>query len=205
MNDIRTLRYLRDDTMNFATDAAATTADANAIAAQLERRRHLAAERWALDDAVAVIGAGTPVAVPGRGDRTYPFRSHSEYFYLTDRERPGGVLAFDSAEGWVDFVVPTSREERLWGSVARAADDEGTPIGELAAWLEARGGRSIACLGSPVPDVRSNKELETRLRETLNDIRREKDDVELRCRRPPHPARRERAPAADRDRGCVLP
>ena len=46
-------------------------------------------------DTVVLIGAGTAVPVPGRGDRTYPFRAHSEYFYLTDRERPGGVLAFD--------------------------------------------------------------------------------------------------------------
>jgi hypothetical protein len=28
-----------------------------------------------------------------------PLRAHSEYFYLTDRERPGGVLAFDGHEG----------------------------------------------------------------------------------------------------------
>jgi len=72
-----------------------------------------------------VIGAGVPVAVPGRGDRTYPFRSHSEYFYLTDRERPGGALAFDPNDGRVDFVVPISREERLWGSLAPTPADEG--------------------------------------------------------------------------------
>jgi hypothetical protein len=34
-----------------------------------------------------LIGAGAPVPVPGRRDRTYPFRAHSEYLYLTDRER----------------------------------------------------------------------------------------------------------------------
>jgi hypothetical protein len=44
----------------------------------------------------------------------YPFRSHSEYLYLTDRERPGGVLAFDPHEGWVDFVTAVTRDERLW-------------------------------------------------------------------------------------------
>jgi Xaa-Pro aminopeptidase len=137
-----------------------------------------------------VIGAGVPVAVPGRGDRTYPFRSHSEYFYLTDRERPGGALAFDPTDGWVDFVVPISREERLWGSLAPAAADEGRPIGELEAWLQARRGRPIACLGNPLPEVRPDADLETRLRATLNEIRREKDDVEL--------ARMRRAEAATR-------
>jgi Xaa-Pro aminopeptidase len=165
--------------VSLATDATARTADTSAIAAQLERRRRLVAERWAVDDAIAVVGAGVPVAVPGRGDRTYPFRSHSEYFYLTDRERPGGVLAFDPNDGWADFVVSISREERLWGSVAPAADDEGRPIGELESWLRARRGRPVACLGCPVPEVRSDDDLEVRLRATLNEIRREKDDVEL--------------------------
>jgi hypothetical protein len=49
---------------------------------------------WDLDDAFVLIGAGEPIPVPGRYDRTYPFRAHSEYLYLTDREGPGGLLAF---------------------------------------------------------------------------------------------------------------
>jgi hypothetical protein len=36
-----------------------------------------------------LIGAGNKIPVPGRGDRTYAFRAHSEYLYLTDRERQG--------------------------------------------------------------------------------------------------------------------
>ena len=81
---------------------------------QLERRRRAVAERWNLDSEVVLIGAGEPLHVPGRADRTYPFRSHSEYFYFTDSERPGGVLAYDPQEGWVDFVSPVTNEERLW-------------------------------------------------------------------------------------------
>ncbi len=85
-----------------APDVAAGDAT---IAVQLERRRRAAAEQWQLDDQVVLIGAGDKIPVPGRGDRTYPFRAHSEYLYLTDRERPAGVLAFDPHEGWVDFVA----------------------------------------------------------------------------------------------------
>src|ERR671926_516570 len=92
-----------------------TAADDATIAVQLERRRRAAVERWQLDDQVVLVGAGDRIPVPGRGDLTYPFRAHSEYLYLTDRERPGGVLAFDPAgDGWVDFVAPVTREERLW-------------------------------------------------------------------------------------------
>ena len=56
---------------------------------------------WGLVDEIVLIGAGDPIGVPGRGDRTYPFHAHSEYYYLTDRNRPGGVLAFDPAGGLV--------------------------------------------------------------------------------------------------------
>jgi Xaa-Pro aminopeptidase len=147
-------------------------------APDLERRRRAAAERWQLDDEVVLVGAGDRIPVPGRGDRTYPFRVHSEYLYLTDRERPGGVLAFDPHEGWTDFVVPVTRDERLWeGAAAEGAD--GVPVSELAAWLERRKGRPLACLGATVPDVASADRLEADLRYGLNHVRRQKDAVEL--------------------------
>ena len=40
--------------------------------------------------------------------------AHSEYYWLTDRNRPGGVLAFDPGEGWVDFLAPVTVADRLW-------------------------------------------------------------------------------------------
>ena len=74
------------------------------IAEQLERRRAAAADAWDVGDAVVLVeaGDGDPGARPRRPH--YPFHAHSEYLYLTDRERPGGVLAFDPGEGWVEFV-----------------------------------------------------------------------------------------------------
>ena len=148
------------------------------IAAQLECRRRVAAERWQLRDQVVLIGAGRRIPVPGRGDRTYPFRAHSEYLYLTDRERPGGVLAFDPQDGWADFVVPVTRDERLWEG---AGDEgpEGVPVAELAGWLERRKGHPVAALGAGVPDVGSDAQLEADLRYGLNEVRRRKDEVEL--------------------------
>jgi Xaa-Pro aminopeptidase len=159
------------------TPTAAAVDDA-AIAVQLERRRRAAAERWQLDDQVVLIGAGHRIPVPGRGDRTYPFRVHSEYLYLTDRERPGGVLAFDPHEGWVDFVAPVTRDERLWEG-APADAQEGVPLADLAAWLGQRKGRPVACLGAALPDVASADQLEADLRYGLNHVRRQKDAVEL--------------------------
>jgi Xaa-Pro aminopeptidase len=149
------------------------------IGEQLARRRSLTAERWNLNDEAVLIGAGAPIPVPGRADRTYPFRSHSEYLYLTDRERPGGVLTFDPKEGWVEFIVPPSRDELLWGGGEPAYDHEGPPIAELATWLEKRASRPLACLGASVEGVAPRPALEAELRTALNHIRRQKDALEL--------------------------
>lgn len=140
------------------------------IADQLERRRSAAAERWQLHDQLVLVSAGERIPVPGRGDMTYPFRAHSEYLYLTDRERPGGVLAFDPHDGWVDFVVPVTRDERLWEGAE--AEVTGEPIAELDGWLKRRKGRPVARLGAGVP-------ADDDLRYGLNHVRRRKDAVEL--------------------------
>jgi Xaa-Pro aminopeptidase len=154
------------------------------IAEQIGRRRRAVAERWDLGETVVVIGAGELIGVPGRGDITYPYRAHSEYFYLTDRQRPGGALAFDTADGWTEFVVPVSRDERVWEGAPDDADGA-APIDELVGWLARRSGRPVAWLGSRVGAVDSAAlrcaDLATvqHLRSGLNHVRREKDPVEL--------------------------
>ncbi len=148
------------------------------IAWQLERRRDAAASAWELTDEIVLIGAGEPIEVPGHGDITYPFRAHTEYFYLTDRNRPGGTLAFDPHEGWSDFVVPASASERLW-SGALGGDPDGLPADELDAWLASRRGRPTACLGAGPAGVRCDAELSETVRFGLSHVRRVKDPVEL--------------------------
>jgi Xaa-Pro aminopeptidase len=139
---------------------------------QIERRRAVAADAWDVSDAVVLVAAGDEIPVPGRGDRTYPFRAHSEYLYLTDRERPGGVLAFDPGAGWVEFVVPVTADELLWSGLEgdREGVPEGTrPLDELEVWL---GGRSVRRLGATADPDHA-------LRDALIRVRRPKDDVEL--------------------------
>lgn len=148
------------------------------IAEQLERRRNAVTGDWNLGREVVLVGAGEPVPIPGRADLTYRFRSHSEYRYLTDRERPGGVLAFDPDEGWVDFVVPVSRDEMLWEG-AQESQADGVPIERLDAWLEQRRGRPLAVLGAPVPQADADEALTAEARRGLNRVRRRKDAVEL--------------------------
>ncbi len=147
----------------------------------LERRRSAAVAEWGLVDEIVLIGAGDPIGVPGRGDRTYPFHAHSEYYYLTDRNRPGGVLAFDPQDGWFDFVTEVTDEERLW-SGASDGDPGGVPLGQLEVWLGARRERSVGCLGAPPSgrlDVSCDASLSADLRVALDVVRRPKDEVEL--------------------------
>jgi Xaa-Pro aminopeptidase len=138
----------------------------------LERRRAAAAAAWNLDSGVVLVAAGDEIPVPGRGDRTYPFRAHSEYLYLADRERPGGVLAYAPADGWVEFVAPVTAEELLWTELE--GDREGVPEGtrsldELEAWV---GDRPVRRLGAAA-------DADAVLRDALIHVRRPKDDVEL--------------------------
>lgn len=140
----------------------------------IERRRRAAAAAWDLRDGIVLVGAGQPIPIPGRGDPTYPFRAHTEYVYLTDRERPGGVLAFDPDDGWSDFVAPVTDDERLWEG---GGASDGLPLPELAGWLERRAGRPLACLGVPYTD--GNAALTEWTRHALDAVRRPKNEVEL--------------------------
>lgn len=138
----------------------------------IERRRAAAAAAWDVEDAVVLVAAGDEIPVPGRGDRTYPYRAHSEYLYLTDRERPGGVLAFDPGEGWIEFVVPVTADELLWTGLE--GDREGVPDGtrprdELEGWLAGRAARRLG----------ATTDADDALRNELIRVRRPKDDDEL--------------------------
>ena len=138
----------------------------------LERRRAAAAAAWNLDSGVVLVAAGDEIPVPGRGDRTYPFRAHSEYLYLADRERPGGVLSYSPVDGWVEFLAPVTADELLWTGLEgdREGVPEGTlPLDELEAWV---GGRPVRRLGAAA-------DADVELRDALIHVRRPKDEVEV--------------------------
>lgn len=138
----------------------------------LDRRRDAAAAAWDLDEGVVLVEAGHAIPIPGRGDPTYPFRAHSEYFWLTDRQRPGGVVAYDPQQGWVEFVDPVTTQELLWTGLEgdREGVPEGTrPLDELEAFVGTREPRRLGATARP----------DQELRDALTRARRPKDDVEL--------------------------
>jgi len=146
------------------------------MTAYLERRRARVASAWSLTDEIVLIGAGEPISIPGGQDQTYPFLSHSEYFYLADRECVGGVVAFDPKEGWIDFVPDVTEDERVWEG---RTDVDGTPLSGRAAWLAARRGREVALLGAALHDVAGDPAVTAEARERLQQAIRPKDEVEL--------------------------
>ena len=150
----------------------------SSIEVQLQRRRAAVADAWHLEEQIVLIGAGDPIHRPGRDDTTYPFEAHSEYFYLTDRNRPGGVLAFDPQEGWIDFVAPITASDRLWSGAPEEAPD-GPTTDALKRWLSDRPGRPVAWLGAVPNDAQHDAALAHELRFGLSRVRRPKDSVEL--------------------------
>jgi Xaa-Pro aminopeptidase len=143
-------------------------------------RRNRVANALDLKNELLLIGAGQPIALPENTDQTYPFRSHSEYFYLTGNNSPGGVLAFDPKEdgaaAWVSFVPEVTDAERTWEG---RVQPEGTPIPALEPWLTNRRGRPLVLLGEPIRGVIPDPTLSGPAREKFKHARRAKDAVEI--------------------------
>lgn len=148
----------------------------NPTPAQLETRRGRVAAAWALHDEVVLIPAGEPVPILGGADQTYPFLSHAEYFWLTDHEAPGAVIAYDPKAGWTDFVPETTEAERVWEG---RADAPGTPYSRLEGWLAERTGRPVVSLGAALPNDGGEDARALELRAALMHARRAKDAAEL--------------------------
>lgn len=146
------------------------------MSAHIEDRRRRVADAWQIEDELVLIGAGEPIPVPGGADQTYPFRAHAEYYYLTERDAPGGVLAFDPQDGWTDFVPEVTEAQRVWEG---AVPIEGEPLSALPAWLSARRGRPVIYLGCELAGARSDPGRTSELREAYLHARRRKDAVEI--------------------------
>ncbi len=142
----------------------------------LQERRKRVAAAWDLKDEIVLIAAGEPIPIPGAGDQLYPFLSHAEYFYLTDRECAGGVLAYDPRAGWTDFVPDLAERERVWEGAVQAP---GTSLSLLGAWVAERRGRTLVGLGCELPGFRPDSARSIALREQMTHARRPKDGPEI--------------------------
>ena len=141
-----------------------------------ERRARVAAALQ-LGDAILLVGAGGPVPLPEGTDQTYPFRAHAEYYYLTQQECAGGVVAFDPRDqNWISFVPEVTEGERVWEGRHQAP---GALLAGLEPWLAQRAGRPVVMLGAPRPNLVADGKLTAPNRELLRHARRPKDASEL--------------------------
>lgn len=130
---------------------------------------------------VVLVFSGEPLQKPGGHDQTYDFLPHPDYLWLTDSRRPHGVSAFSLEEGWIDFVKPISREEKIWEGGGTTIP--GRPVADFDAWYEAFKAKRTFCLGlrglahsqikSESDDVLAD------VQEAFNEVRRIKDAEEV--------------------------
>lgn len=140
------------------------------------RRQRLAAS-LSLGQALLVVGAGAPVPLPENTDQIYPFRAHSDFFYLAGLECPHAVVAYDPAEGaWHVFVPEVTEAERIWEG---REQPPGESLAGFAPWLAARRGRPVAQLGAAVPGVTPDAVLSQSIRLQFLHARRPKDAAEI--------------------------
>lgn len=151
----------------------------------------LVARRNRLDEQLApvlettplLVYAGDPIPLPENTDQTYPFRAHTEYFYLTTLECPGAVVLFDpTSKGsarWRSFVPPLTEGARIWEGRTAVP---GEPLAHLETWLETHGQGSVYLGARPSPfphDQIPNDARTARIREIFKHTRRPKDAHEI--------------------------
>lgn len=147
-----------------------------------ERKRRAAA---ALDTVmspgdIVLVQSGEPIQKPGGHDQTYPFLPHPDYMWLTGTRRPFGISAYSKDEGWIDFVKPVSRDEKIWEGGAEVIP--GTPVEELNSWLTKKAAARVFCLGKKgIIDWSKNIVYEDThiIQEAFNEVRRIKDKAEI--------------------------
>ncbi|MFI4873224.1 MAG: aminopeptidase P N-terminal domain-containing protein [Phycisphaerales bacterium JB061] len=144
----------------------------------INARRKRAEEAWQTEH-IVLIGAGTPIPVPGGMDQVHHFEPHPDHYWLTGHRTAGAVLAYDAREGWRDFTPDLTDDDSIWEGVTTRP---GEPISGLAAWLEQRKDRPKALLGAPsgpLKGVTSDRTADEVYAERLLHARRVKDSIEI--------------------------
>ncbi len=154
----------------------APTIDPAALAA----RRARVATALELTDEILLVGAGEPVPLPEGTDQQYPYRAHTEYYYLSGLECPGGVVAYDPKQGgdkgWTSFVPDVTEAERVWEAREQMP---GESVSRLEPWLTRRRGRTVVNLGAALRGVRYDEARTGVVRERFAAARRPKDAAEV--------------------------
>lgn len=129
-------------------------------------------------DEAVLVHAGHPIQKPGGHDQTYPFLPHPDYFWLTGIRRPGGTAVYSKDEGWVEFVHPVTRDERVWEGGGPSYP--GLDPKSLSSWLTSKKFRNTFILGQEKNSLSVDPSQDSRgILEAFNSVRRIKDSAEI--------------------------
>jgi Xaa-Pro dipeptidase len=131
---------------------------------------------------LVVVSNGDPLQKPGGLDQTYPFLPHPDYFWLTGERHPHGISVYTLAEGWMDFIMPSTRNEALWEGSVR--ETQGHDVREFEKWLQKKNPKRVASLGmNPNRFFTSvwaaDKDLTDSIQLAFDAVRRVKDGEEI--------------------------
>lgn len=152
--------------------------------AKRRQRLSLALAPYLATDDLVLFYCGQPISKPGGLDQTYPFLPHPLYFWLTGLRRQGGVTTYSRETGWTDFILPLSKDERIWEGGHQGP--AGRSVTELEDWLQKnKFSRSLSLGQVPTPNttalpVAFSDDLQLDLQECVNSVRRVKDAAEIR-------------------------
>lgn len=138
------------------------------IAARKQKTAEVLA-RVLKNDEVLLVHAGAPIQKPGGHDQTYPFLPHPDYFWLTGSRRPNGVSVFSLQDGWIDFVQPITREEKIWEGGGHVIS--GRDIKDLPHYIANRKTHHMGQTSSPLASLE--------IQEAFLEVRRVKDAAEI--------------------------
>lgn len=145
-----------------------------------KNRTHKALSSILGNDDVVLVFAGTPVQKPGGHDQTYSFLPHPDYFWLTGSRRPAGVSCFTKAEGWIDFMVPVGRDEKIWEGGNEVVT--GKDIAGFSSWLAQHNKGKVFLIGQFYGHEKlssASPEARAELQEVFSEVRRVKDRSEI--------------------------
>lgn len=106
------------------------------IIAERKSRAARALDQVLGNEDVVLVHAGHPVQKPGGHDQMYSFLPHPDYFWLTGWRRAGGISAYSKACGWVDFVQPVTRDEKVWEGGGESLP--GKDLADFSRWHESQ-------------------------------------------------------------------
>lgn len=144
----------------------------SAAITERKRRTALALNTVLKEEDTVIVYSGTPIQKPGGHDQNYYFLPHPDYFWISGSRRPYGVSAYSKTDGWIDFVLPVTREERIWEGGATVIP--GKDLAAFSSWLEKRNTKRVFNLTQESDEVEW-----LQIKETFSRERRRKDAEEV--------------------------